>query len=136
MRYAIMKCSDRGLIESMQKDCLPSDSIHQFEGCEWWVAWQGDTPVGFGGYKNSHVWRDTIYLCRAGVCRSHRGNGLQKRLISARLAHARKRGMLWAITDTRQNPASANSLISCGFKMYIPENPWGHKDACYWRRKI
>ena len=49
---------------------------------------------------------------------------------------AKKLGWNWCITDTTANPASSNSLISCGFKMYTPANPWSFKNACYWKYKV
>ncbi len=35
-----------------------------------------------------------------------------------------------------QNPASANSLIAVGFKMFEPSKPWGLKTALYWKCRI
>ena len=64
------------------------------------------------------------------------GHGLQLRLIKARLAQAKKLGWAWCITDTTDNPASANSLINAGFKLYTPANPWSFTRALYWKRKI
>jgi GNAT superfamily N-acetyltransferase len=67
---------------------------------------------------------------------SHRGQGVQKRLIRARIRQARALGWNWLITDTYLNPASANSLIATGFKMYEPSQPWGAKQTLYWRLKL
>jgi len=49
---------------------------------------------------------------------------------------AKKLGWSWVITDTTNNPASANSLISCGFKIYRPGNPWSFRNAIYWKYKV
>jgi hypothetical protein len=62
--------------------------------------------------------------------------GLQKRLIRVRERMARELGWAWLITDTFQNPPSANSLISCGFKNFAPTKPWGFAGANYWRKKL
>jgi hypothetical protein len=40
------------------------------------------------------------------------------------------------ITDTYLNPASSNSLISCGFRLFEPSNPWGARGTLYWRKKL
>ena len=64
------------------------------------------------------------------------GHGLQLRLINARLRKAKELGWAWCITDTTDNPASANSLINAGFKLYTPANPWGFARALYWKRKL
>jgi GNAT superfamily N-acetyltransferase len=78
----------------------------------------------------------TGYLCRAGVLESHRGRGLQKRLIRVRERKARKLGWTHVVTDTYENPASANSLIKCGFRSYLPRNPWGAKGVAYWIKRL
>jgi hypothetical protein len=49
---------------------------------------------------------------------------------------ARELGWNWVITDTTDNPASANSLINAGFKIYTPSSPWSYKHSIYWKYKI
>ena len=120
----------------LQAECLPNDVPCSIIAGHWWIAYQADTPVAFAGMVASQRWSDTGYLCRAGVVPAHRGRGLQKRLIAVRMNKARRLGWKWLITDTRDNPASANSLISAGFRMYQPRDPWGWDDAVYWRRKL
>lgn len=122
-------------IEELQRECFGS-IIVPAEKAIWWSAVDGNFLVGFAGLKVSEIWDRTVYLCLAGIEPQARGNGLQKRLIRARLKWAIQHGMQWAYTDTRQNPASANSLISCGFKMYEPLHPWSFRDACYWRKRL
>lgn len=107
-----------------------------FDSGEWWIATYRGEPIAFAGVRQSRQWSDTVYLCRAGVLPAYRGRGLQKRLIKKRLDYARKHGYAWAITDTRRNPASANSLISAGFRMFEPSRPWSFKDACYWKKQL
>jgi predicted acetyltransferase len=70
------------------------------------------------------------------VLPSHRGFGLQKKFIRVRIRQAKALGLNWLITSTYDNPASANSLISCGFKMFNPTNPWMAKNTSYWRLKL
>lgn len=120
----------------LQKRCLPGDTRYDVRDGFWWIAYHGDTPVGFAGIVASSRWLETGYLCRAGVLEEHRGHGLQKRLIRVRLDLAKRVGWQWVLTDTRQNPPSANSLIACGFKMYDPRHPWAFKDSLYWRKKL
>lgn len=138
MCYQIRRVTGKWLdtINELQKVCLPSDKRSDVSVGRWWLVFHDGTPVAFAGWQPSTSWLHTAYLCRCGVIPSHRGSGLQKRLIRVRCSDARRQGCDWVITDTRQNPASANSLISCGFKMYTPSNPWGHSDACYWRKYI
>lgn len=136
MKLEIRICKNPSVINILQKRCLPLDETYLFEGSFWWAVFDSEIPVGFGGYCPSDKWDNTIYLCRSGILEEYRGNGLQKKLIKRRLKHAKRKGFEWAYTDTTENPASANSLISCGFKMYIPDDPWGTKQTIYWRRRL
>jgi GNAT superfamily N-acetyltransferase len=92
--------------------------------------------VGFAGLVQSASWGDCGYLCRAGVVSSARGLGIQNRLIAVRVRKAKQVGYNWLVSDTRDNPASSNSLINNGFKLFDPSNPWGYSDALYWRKKL
>ena len=121
----------------LQKVCLPADKVYPIAKGYWYVVYTQDgQAAGFAGIVPSARWSDTMYLCRAGIVLSHRGRGLQKKLIKARIRKAKALGMNWVISDTHQNPASANSLIAIGFKMFEPSKPWGFKTALYWKYKI
>lgn len=128
--------AQKSLLRDLQLATLPYDKAVDTASGHWWIAYEDRTPIAFGGYVPSSQWADTVYLCRSGVLETHRGMGLQKRLIRVRERHARQNGMAWAITDTNQNPASANSLIACGYRLYLPAIPWGYRTASYWRKKL
>lgn len=98
-----------------------------------------DSEVWFIGRDNGHtacyasyrILDDgiTAYLTRAGVAKSYQGRGLQKRLIRVRCKHAKQRGAKTVITYVhKNNSASANSLISCGFKLYQPQYAWAGRE--------
>jgi len=121
----------------LQQKCLPGDSPFDTTQGWWWIVYDAhNLPCAFAGLVPSLRWLDTGYLCRAGVLPSHRGQGVQKRLIRARVRQARALGWNWLITDTYQNPASSNSLISTGFKLFEPTKPWGAILTLYWRLKL
>lgn len=121
----------------LQKKILPADTPYKPDRGHWWIAYAEDgKPVAFAGLVRSIKWTDTGYLCRAGVLDNFTGHGLQKRLISVRIRKAKELGWNWLITDTTNNPASSNSLISTGFKIYTPGQPWGFKNAIYWKYKV
>ena len=125
------------LLSHLQKECLPYDEPFDTTAGHWWLAFAADgTALGFAGLVRTRRWADCGYLCRAGVVDAAQGFGLQKRLIRARIAYARRLGWSWLITDTYENPPSANSLISCGFKTYKPGWPWGADGVIYWRKKL
>jgi GNAT superfamily N-acetyltransferase len=124
------------LLIKMQKSCLPNDELYDVTKGFWWGAFDNDICVGFCGLVPSTRWGDCGYLCRSGVARAFRGKGIQKKLIKARERKARALGWNWLITDTTDNPASSNSLISCGFKLFNPTIPWGGKNTLYWRKHL
>ena len=142
MKFTIKKVDLRNpalvtLICYLQKKILPSDNIYKPDRGHWWIAYTEDgKPVAFAGLVRSIKWTDTGYLCRAGVMDGYTGHGLQKRLIRVRQAQARKLGWNWLITDTTANPASSNSLINAGFKIYTPANKWSFRNAIYWKYKV
>ena len=104
----------------------------------WWVGYDVTGPIAFGGIHPSKQHAKTAYLCRVGVVHRARGRGLQKKLIQIRERWARKQGIEWIVTDTApDNPASSNSLISCGYKLWRPKNRWaGYSPALYWRKRL
>ena len=142
MKFKIRKIdlrnsADVNVIMFLQRKILPSDTPYKVTHGHWWIAYaECGKPVGFGGLVRSIRFSDTGYLCRAGVLDAFTGHGLQKRLIDVRLRKAKELGWNWVITDTTNNPASANSLINSGFKLYEPSSPWSFKNALYWKYKI
>lgn len=126
----------RAELLDLQLTILPADKPAPTHVGWWWIAYDGTQPIGFAGLYQSRAWRDAGYLCRSGVLPAYRGRGLQKRLIRVREQLARRCGMHWLISDTYENPPSANSLIACGYRTYQPRNPWGADGVTYWRRKL
>lgn len=141
MTYRIRRIDDPDeyadeLLE-MQKTCLPeSTPVKLAEGDEWWIAFLVDAPVAFAAMRPSVRWPLTGYLGRAGVLPGHRGNGLQRRLVHARIRRAQALGWQWLVSDTIDNPVSSNNLIKCGFCLYEPKIKWGFKGALYFRKYI
>jgi predicted acetyltransferase len=123
-------------LSQLQKKCLPYDKTYDTNHGYWWIASQDGVDCGFAGLVYSSRWADCGYLVRCGVVADHRGFGLQKKFIRVRIRQAKALGLNWLITSTYDNPASANSLISCGFKMFNPTNPWMAKNTSYWRLKL
>jgi N-acetylglutamate synthase-like GNAT family acetyltransferase len=123
-------------LSALQKICLPFDEpVDTNFGC-WWIATENNRDIGFAGLTRTVSWHDCGYLCRAGVVPNSRGQGLQKKFIRVRIRQAKALGWKWLVTDTTDNPASANSLIACGFKIFEPTKPWGFTNTIYWRRKL
>jgi GNAT superfamily N-acetyltransferase len=126
---------DHSTLIKLQKHCLPNDKPYSAAGW-YWIGYEDNKPVAFCVLAPSRRWADTVYLARAGVIETHRGQGLQKRMIQIRNAYAKRKGYTWAVTDTTDNPASSNSLISKGFKLFTPSCPWGYSSSLYWRKRL
>lgn len=124
------------LLQHMQLRILPHDVPKETATGLWWIAYDGELAVAFASLHPSSQWSDAGYLSRAGVLPSHRGQGLQKRLLRVRERRAKALGLSWLVTDTRMNPPSANSLISSGFKTFMPSKPWADDYTTYWKKQI
>ena len=135
-RVDIRKESVQTKLSVLQNKCLPFDTPYDTNFGSWWIATENGVDIGFAGLVRTVSWTDCGYLCRAGVIPDARGQGLQKKLINVRVRQAKALGWNWVITDTTDNPASANSLIATGFKLFQPTKPWGFKNTLYWRRKL
>lgn len=89
-------------------------------------------PVAIAGARI--VETGAYFLSRACVDPAYRGQGIQKRLIRARVRRARKLGCPRVVTYTHPgNVASINSLIACGFRAAAQ---W-HGDAwSHWSKQL
>lgn len=128
----IRRTEDLHTVLELDKQCLEGAAWYTYADALW-LAYHGDRPVAYAAMAPSLQWSNVGYLCRAGVIPEYRGLGIQKRLIRVRVNYAKKLNYVAVVTDTTSNPASANSLISCGFRMYEPMLPWAFKNTCYWR---
>jgi ribosomal protein S18 acetylase RimI-like enzyme len=127
----------RAAITSMHNECYEAaDNPYTPEYGTWWIAFAGKEAVAFAGICKASQTPDAGYLCRAGVLPKFRGAGLQKRLIRIRVKYARQQGWSSVVTDTHKNPASSNSLISCGFRLFTPQRPWSFTTGLYWRKQL
>ncbi|QOZ70765.1 phage terminase large subunit [Bradyrhizobium arachidis] len=61
-------------------------------------------------------------------------NGLQCRLMRAIEARGRRVGWDSIVSDTTDNPISANNFIRAGYRLFEPEVPWAWPYSLYWRK--
>lgn len=113
---------------------FPIEPLLSIELGTWWLGYDGEHPIAFCSLHPSQRFGNAGYFSRAGVLPSHRGFGLQKRLIRVRLREAKRLGYNVVYSDTTDNPASANSLIRCGFHTYSPASPYSYSTSIYWRK--
>jgi GNAT superfamily N-acetyltransferase len=111
-------------------------SIPEFDQGHWWLTYHGDMPIAFAGAVPWTRASNAGYFCRVGVLKKHCGNGLQLRLMRALEARARRNGWSCIISDTTDNPASANNFIRAGYRLYRPRRPWAWPTTLYWRKPM
>lgn len=111
-------------------------------GAVWWLARDpgGDVVAYAAAAIYTSGTESALLLTRAGVHRFHRGHGLQRRLIEARVRHAGRLALpcVWTYTH-KDNHASSNNLIRSGFTLWTPAH-WGGRlpgrDFLFWKRKL
>ncbi len=123
------------LVQLMDKNIFVGCNNEFQENREWWVFLDNKGRVG--AYCGSIYTEGICIFIRAWVRKSHRGKGIQKKLISIRMKAAKNKGCYIAITyTTKDNYPSVNNLIGKGFKFYFPEYPYGGKEMLYWSKKV
>jgi ribosomal protein S18 acetylase RimI-like enzyme len=100
----------------------------------WWICYADDQAAGYCTIREKSP--GVGYISRVGVLTRFRGNGLQKKMMRCALGHARAVGWKSVVSDTANNIPSANSFISLGFKLFQPNEPWGLREALYWRKVL
>jgi GNAT superfamily N-acetyltransferase len=111
--------------------------LPKFDDGLWWIAYYGDAPVGFINIIQSVLGSRAGYFKRVGVIPAHRGQGLQRRLMRAMEAKARKIGWTRIVSDTTDNPPSTNNMFNCGYRTYEPEFRWANPlPALYWQKRL
>lgn len=101
----------------------------------WWITYLGNEPVAFCGLVPS-IYECTGYFKRVGVLPAHRGNNLQRHLMSTFERHARRIGWTHIVSDTTDNIPSANAMIRSGYTLFEPAQPWSLANALYWKKKL
>lgn len=117
-----------------EKSMVESELLESY----WWYAYHKGIAIGYSGLLY-YPWlkEPAAFLYRTGVSKDYRGFGLQKRFIKVRERQALKDGYNRIISYTSyDNLASANSLISCGYKLYMPPTTWGVKNALYFQKYL
>lgn len=107
-----------------------------YDTVQWWFAFCGEHPIAYLGLMPSRRMANAAYLVRVGVLKAHRGNGLQLRLMRVAERYARRQGFPVIISDTTDNPPSANNFIRAGYQMFDPPAPWAFPATVYWRKDL
>lgn len=128
MSVAIRKClseADVATATELDRACLPADDPYTEPGTVYWLAWKGGKAVGMAALIPVAKEPGVYFLARAAVLPGYRGAGIQKRLVRARERYVKDAGGHCIISYVyADNVASANSLIRCGYALYLPEAKW------------
>ncbi|WP_439398137.1 GNAT family N-acetyltransferase [Bradyrhizobium sp. PMVTL-01] len=139
-RIRIVDTSDDDIVDTLSDlhrlTFFDAAVMPQFELGAWWLAYQGDDAVAFAGVLPSTHVRNGGYFSRVGVLQRHWGRGLQRRMM--RVVEARGRRIGWGsiVSDTTDNPVSANNFIQAGYRLFEPEAPWAWSHSLYWRKLL
>jgi GNAT superfamily N-acetyltransferase len=121
-RIRIVDASDDDIAETLadlhQLTFFDAAALPQFELGAWWLAYHGDEAVAFAGVVPSTHIRNGGYFSRVGVLQRHRGRDLQCRLMRVIEARGRRIGWDSIVSDTTDNPVSANNFIRAGYRLF------------------
>lgn len=134
-RIRMVDASDDDIADTLadlhQLTFFDAAAVPQFELGAWWLAYYGHE---FAGVVPSTHTRNGGYFSRVGVLQRHWARGLQRRLMRAIEMRARRVGWDSIVSDTTDNPVSANNFICAGYRLYEPEVPWAWSHSLYWRK--
>jgi GNAT superfamily N-acetyltransferase len=137
-RIRIVDPSDDDVADTLcdlhQLKFFDAAAMPEFDLGAWWLAYHGDEAVAFAGVVPSTHVRNGGYFSRVGVLQRHWGRGLQRRLMRVVEARGRRVGWESIVSDTTNNPISANNFIQAGYRLYEPELPWAWSHTLYWRK--
>lgn len=135
MTYRLAKTNDKEAVRRLHEIILPNDFV-DLRG-QLWLCWNSDIELPIGFCIARLQGNGTIFLSRAGVLPGDTGNGLQRRMIRARVQWAIEGGG-WRIVTyaTYDNHASICNLLRSGFRFYNPLSRWGGPDVHYFRRDV
>lgn len=120
-------------LDELDRECFPEDTPHDFSrDSVVYVARNPFGPIAYGCARESRWMPSAVYLSRAGVAETHRGMGLQKRLIRARVRWAAGRPVF---TYTLGNAPSSNALIACGFRVWDAPFTYSRPNEVWWLRR-
>jgi GNAT superfamily N-acetyltransferase len=135
MALTIRQTKDYEAVKKLIKRIMPRDKLDLSQNICWLVK-EGDFPVGFCTLKLLPR-ENAVFLSLSGVLPSHRGNGIQRRMIHVRCVWAANHGYDMALTYTlKDNHPSIASLIKSGFHFYHPENAWVGRDVHYFQKDL
>lgn len=124
-------------IQEVDQRFFPEAPVKDIDNHYWFLLKVNNQTAGYCGVKV--LPNQVAELTRAGIFESYQGFGYQKKMIKARERFAHRLGCTMVKTYCSvDNVQSANSLISCGYKLYIPEvyDDGDYHDWMCWRKRL
>ena len=124
------------IIELHRLTFFDTAPIPSLDSGHWWLGYYGHEPISFASLLPSDRYPRAGYFKRVGVLEKHRGRGLQRRHMRAIEVRAKRNGWTQIVSDTTDNPASANNFIAAGYWILTPEFPWAFPQSIYWIKDL
>jgi len=139
-KIRIVDASDKDIADTLSDlhrlTFFDAAAMPRFAVGAWWLAYHDDHAVAFAGVLPSTHVRNGGYFSRVGVLRRHWGRGLQRRLMRVIESRGRRIGWDSIVSDTTDNPVSANNFIGAGYRLFEPQIPWAWAHSLYWRKQL
>lgn len=114
---------------------FPVDDLYPKEGKQWWIAKDGEGPVGFVGLEELNS--TTAFICRVGVFQRFTGQGIGRKLIRVAETFARQVGFSFIVSHTMpDNYKSANNLIRMGYRLIKPMANFHYSKALHFAKEL
>jgi ribosomal protein S18 acetylase RimI-like enzyme len=124
-------------IEAADRVCFPFDKpyIFAWERNVSWVAQEEELV----GYLSAHPLngRGRWFFSRVGVMPSHRGRGLQRKLMATMEKHGRANGWGEIVTYTAGfNGWSTRNILAAGYRTYEPRKSYVGFEVVHLRKRL
>lgn len=124
-------------IEQMDRVCFPFDKQYMFawEKNATWIAHDKTEPVA---YLSAHPLRHGVwFFSRVGVMPSHRGQGLQRKLMAVMEKHGRREGWHGIVTYcVGRNGHSIANILEAGYRTWAPRRSYVGFQVVHLRKKL
>lgn len=122
----------------LDAEIFPNDNPSVIGTANWFLGWDKNNAVAFCGWKPHLLDLELVgFHYRAGVLSSHRGQGLQKKLIEIRESEMIRSNIKTAVSYTEvYSAASMTSLINMGYRPYEATEKTALCDLSKFRRMV
>jgi len=120
-------------LQELDRQVFPGCGDEFIKNRVWWVMEDQGKIIAYSGCIYSE---GVCIFNRAWVHRNFRGNGLQSKMIKARLGNAKGLAYVAITYTTFDNVHSANNLIKNKFTLYSPMYAYAGKDKLYFKKEL